>query len=138
MRDYQQLKIQKFENWSLFLHENQYYLGRSYLWAHREEDFDIFEMNSKEKDEFFDIGKKVKRAILECFNPDRFNYANLQNEANHLHLHIIPRYKTQRLFDGLLFSDENYGKNYAPYDKNFKVNDGILFKIRDEIKSKLR
>jgi diadenosine tetraphosphate (Ap4A) HIT family hydrolase len=55
----------------------------------------------------------------------------------HLHTHVIPRYKTEREFSGIMFRDERWGKNYVPYDKSFKVEKEILFKIRDEIKRKI-
>ena len=71
------------------------------------------------------------------FNPDRLNHANLQNEWHHLHLHVIPRYAAPRIFDGITFVDEKWGKNYAPYNKDFKLFETTLFEIRDAIKRKL-
>lgn len=79
----------------------------------------------------------MKKALSELFNPDRLNYVNLQNEWHHLHIHIIPRYASSRSFDGITFVDEKWGKNYAPYNKDFKVSEATLFRMRDVINEKL-
>lgn len=137
MTDFEQLKMKQFGNWSVYLHQSQCYLGRLYLAALREDDVDLFDMTLEEREEFFDIGKKVKKALTELFNPDRLNYLNLQNEWRHLHIHVIPRYSTPRSFDSITFTDERWGKNYAPYNKDFKVPETTLFKLRDEMSKKL-
>ena len=133
MNDYSRFKIQSYDLWDLFVNTQQQYLGRCYLWAKRDGDFDIFDMACDEKEEFFNIGMSVKVALTKLFNPSRFNYANLQNASNHLHVHIIPRYNDQREFDGLIFTDKNKGRNYAPYDKSFQVPEITVLKIRDAI-----
>jgi diadenosine tetraphosphate (Ap4A) HIT family hydrolase len=55
-----------------------------------------------------------------------------------LHTHIIPRYATPRIFEGMQFIDERWGKNYAPFNTKFKTPEEILIKIRDAIKKELK
>ena len=119
------------------MHENQYYLGRIVIWAKREDDVDMIDMSEEEREEFFEIGKKVKKVLKTLFQPDRMNYANLQNIANHLHVHIIPRYRAVRFYQGMSFVDENFGKNYAPYKNNYVIPEEVIFKIKDAIKERL-
>ena len=136
MTNFEQFKITQFDKWSVYLHQNQCYLGRLYIAANHDNDVDLFDMTVEERDEFFDVGKAVKKALAELFNPDRLNYANLQNEWHHLHIHIIPRYASPRIFDEISFIDEKWGKNYAPYNKDFKVPEATLFKIITTIRDK--
>ncbi|MAF51266.1 MAG: hypothetical protein CMH64_04210 [Nanoarchaeota archaeon] len=132
--DYEELKIKDYKHWEVTLHHNQYYLGRIVIWAHREEDIDIIDMSKEEREEFFKIAKEVKKALLKLFKPDRINYTNLQNSSHHLHVHVIPRYKKSRFFEEVEFIDKRWGNNPSPYDKEFKVSNSILYKIRDAIK----
>lgn len=131
------LKIKEYNHWVLYMRPNQYFLGRVYLWAKRENALDFLEMSHEEKEEFFDIGQKVKQVLKEVFNPDLMNYASLGNIDSHLHVHFIPRYKDARVFAGVEFVDERWGMNHAPYDYDFKLPEEVLFKIRDAIRAKL-
>lgn len=58
----------------------------------------FFNLNNEELIQFFDLIKKVKIIIQKEYNPDAFNiWINEWREAwrtiDHLHIHIIPRYK---------------------------------------------
>ncbi|MBS0185972.1 MAG: HIT family protein [Proteobacteria bacterium] len=114
-------KILEFENWILYLHPNQCYLGRTYLWAKRHDAVDFVDMNSEEWKEFRKITPHIKQIIQKLFSPDMFNYASLGNIAPHLHVHIIPRYKNIHYFEGLAFNDKRWGKNYSPYNRKFSI-----------------
>ncbi len=72
-----------------------------------------------------------------CEKPDKMNYAALSNTSPVIHMHIIPRYKVAREFNGISFKDARWGQNYAPYDCSFSINESILFKIRDDLKGQL-
>lgn len=135
--DYEQFKLADFTHWAAYLHVSQNYLGRLYLAAKRDGDIDFLDMRVEEQSDFFESGGKVKRALDDLFQPDRLNYASLQNEWPHLHVHVIPRYASPRTFDGITFTDERWGKNYAPYDKSFTVPEATLFRIRDELAARL-
>jgi diadenosine tetraphosphate (Ap4A) HIT family hydrolase len=130
--------IKKFKHWTLYIHENQCYLGRTYLWANREDALDFFDMTKEEQSEYFQIGRSLKKAINKLFQPDLWNYATLANVMPHLHTHIIPRYTNPRTFAGMQFKDERWGMNYAPFNKEFKTPEEVLIKIRDAIKEEIR
>ncbi|MDP3882311.1 MAG: HIT family protein [Nanoarchaeota archaeon] len=135
--DYNLLQIHEGDNWEVFLHENQYFLGRVYLWAKRTDASDLMDMTQAEQQEFFDLGSRVKEALTSLFQPDLFNYAALSNNSPHLHVHFIPRYKTSREFAGQEFKDERWGKNYAPYDYDFKISEDKLLQVRDAIRKEM-
>lgn len=146
--DYERFLIaEAYKYWKVYLHGEQQYLGRVYVSAKRDEAsgfagmyfrHDFRAMHRIEREELFEVVlPKVQYALHELWLPDRFNYAEFENEWEHLHLHVIPRYKTPRMFDGITFADARWGKNYAPYDKTFKVPEDTLMSIRDKIQQAL-
>ena len=130
--------IKDYNHWSLFLHENQCYLGRLCLVAKREDAIDFLEMTLDEREEFFLIGSAVKHALRLLFRPDLMNYASLGNSYRHLHVHFIPRYETKRFFDDIEFIDSRYGQNYEPYDRTFKLNPEALNKLTIALQEALK
>ena len=130
------IKVREFNYWELNVHEDQAYLGRCILWSKLPGDRDFTEMIDEEKKEFWHGLERLKNALDKSFRPDRINYASFANTTNHLHIHIIPRYQSSRIFGGKIFTDFNCGRNYAPYLQN-KVSNEMLIQIRDEIRSKL-
>lgn len=135
--EFDRLKIKEYKHWSVFLNENQCYLGRVALVAKRKDAVDFIEMTHAERDEFFVVGSEVNRALKKSFQPDHMNYASLGNSYRHLHVHFIPRYATKRVFHGIEFVDTRWGKNYEPYDRNFKVSDEVLLIIVGAFKQAL-
>lgn len=136
--DYEKLKIKSFKYWDLYLHDNQCYLGRTFLQLKDENGMeDFLDIKGDVREEFFQIGEKVKKALKNLFKPDKMNYAALSNTSPVIHVHIIPRYKEARQFEGVNFKDTRWGQNYAPYDRSFVLEESILFKIRDALKEQL-
>ncbi len=136
MIDYEQMKIAKFNYWTLSLNQDQRYLGRTLLIANKKGDRSLADAEDHEILEMRDVFVRVENALRNLFQPDRFNYAQLGNEWQQLHIHIIPRYNSSIKFDDIEFLDKNQGKNYAPYEK-FPVSENTMYKIRDAIKAEL-
>lgn len=138
MMNYDLLKVKSYKYWDVYLHENQCYLGRVFILLKEDQGVEDFMAIEKEtRDEFFFIGEQIKKALKELFKPDKMNYAALSNTSEKIHIHVVPRYKDSRKFEGIVFNDTRWGKNYAPYDRSFVIEESLLFKIRDAIKEKL-
>ncbi len=136
--DYEKLKIKSYTHWDLYLHENQCYLGRTFVQLRHDEGVDDFmALKGDVRDEFFAIGEQVKQALQELFQPDKMNYAALSNTSPKIHVHLIPRYKTSRSCAGITFTDARWGSNYAPYDRSFAIDESILHIIRNAIAKQL-
>jgi len=136
--DYDRLLIRSYTHWEVYLHENQCYLGRVFLLLKKDEGIDDFlEITGEVREEFFQIGLIVKSALKTLFKPDKMNYAALSNVSPKIHVHIVPRYKEAREFSGAIFVDTRWGKNYAPYDRSFVIEETILMKIRDALAGQL-
>lgn len=138
MVDYNQLKIKSYKFWDVFLHENQCYIGRVFVLLRDDENVeDFLAIDGEVRDEFFLIGNQVKSALKSLFKPDKMNYAALSNVSDKIHVHIVPRYKEKREFNGIVFNDARWGKNYAPYNRSFILDDSTLFKIKDTLRDQL-
>ena len=134
---YEDLVILEGEFWRVFLHgQSPYYLGRMYIWLRRDL-IDLMDISTEERDELFAIGQKLKNALTKLSNPGLFNYTALGNETPHVHVHLIPRYDSVREFDGITFRDDQWGRNYVPFDRQFSVSDKTLLKLRDVIRGLL-
>ena len=136
MNNIDRLLIKEYKYWKVMLHANQCYLGRCVLWCIRADAADLFEISEEEKNEFWNISKKLNKIIKHLWHPDKMNYASLANRTPHLHIHFIPRYKSEKMFRDFKFLDVRWGKNYAPYDKSFKISDELIEKIRSTISKK--
>ena len=64
--------------------------------------------------------------LRRAFAPDHFNYAFLQNQNRHVHLHVIPRYATDRVVLGLRFGDPDYPGHYAGPGRERRLSPGVL------------
>ena len=77
----------------------------------------------------------IESTINKSFNYDKINYLMLMMIDPHLHFHVIPRYKTLRLFAGDKWTDHGW-----PTMPKFSLEDTdlvILREIRDELRKNL-
>jgi diadenosine tetraphosphate (Ap4A) HIT family hydrolase len=133
MEDFSKYKIKDYKHWSVFVHQNQGYLGRCVIWCKREDALDLADATPEERGELFIVLNELRNAIQKAFQPDWLNYSFLGNETRHLHGHFIPRYAKPKTFEGIAFKDELYGHNYKT-DHNFSAPIEIVEIIRLKIK----
>ena len=135
--DFSKYLIKKYKYWSVYIHQNQSYLGRCYVWCERDDANELTDASDVELKEMKIILIKTKNALTELFKPDWFNYAFLGNETPHLHGHIIPRYAEPREYKGIRFEDKLFGRNYRS-DRKFFLLDETLMSIKEEIIKKIK
>src|SRR5262245_22080455 len=90
--------------WKLVLNTNQRFLGACFWVLKRHSE----EVVALAKGEWEDLQWQINlatKALKFNFQPDHFNYAFLQNQDRHVHMHIYPRYASPRTFDGIVFDD---------------------------------
>jgi diadenosine tetraphosphate (Ap4A) HIT family hydrolase len=129
--------VKEYTHWTVYVHENQGYLGRCIIWCKRENALDLTDATPAEQQELFVILKDLYRAAKESFQADWFNYAFLGNGVKHLHCHFIPRYQSPRNFWGITFEDKLWGNNYKT-DHAFITSPELLQRVRGELKQALR
>lgn len=131
--DYSRSLVKNYKYWSVYIHENQSYLGRCVIWCKRKKALDLTGATKAEQQELFIILKKLKNAATASFKPDLINYAFLSNGTKHLHAHFVPRYAETKKFKGITFTDKRYGHSYRT-DHGFITPE----KLRQAVKNKLK
>ncbi len=134
-----QTQIRNYQHWILQIHTDQSYLGRCVIWCRRENVNDLADASLEEQIELFVILKDIRSALIKAFEAEWFNYTFLGNETRHLHCHVIPRYSSPRQFEGLIFTDEQWGHNpYKGIKKDFVTTPELLKYIKDKLIENLR
>ena len=129
-RALRKLKILKYNYWTIYLNDNQYYLGRIYVTLNRHGPENTLSLNGVEWGEFKSILDKVTLIVGRLFEVDLFNYLVLQNkDRNHFHMHVIPRYQKERRLNEEVFRDESWGKPPFP-SPNKKINEETFNMIK--------
>ena len=98
--------------WRTVLNRNQNLLGKCFVATKRH----VEAVTALTTEEWLDLHGQLALAtrVLDlAFRPDHYNYAFLQNQDRHVHLHVIPRYAGTRLFGGERFDDPDYPDHYA-------------------------
>lgn len=137
MEDFSKYKIENYKHWSIFLHQNQGYLGRCVVWCNREDALDLADATPEEQRKLFVALNELGNAVQKVFRPDWSNYAFLGNETRHLHGHFIPRYAKPKEFEGIIFEDKLWGHNYKT-DHSFSAPAKVVEKIRLSIQEALK
>lgn len=99
-------------SWRLVLNHNQNLIGKCMLVTRRH----VEAVDQLTAMEWNDLRHQLRRATValrQATQPDHFNYAFLQNQDRHVHLHIIPRYAVPRQIAGLRIDDPDYPGHYA-------------------------
>jgi len=92
---------------TLFLLKNQSFEGRCVL-ALNDHKNEIFELERKERESYFEDLSIAAKAIFNLFHPDKINYAVFGDIVSHFHIHLVPKYKKGPLW-GKAFCEEPVG-----------------------------
>jgi diadenosine tetraphosphate (Ap4A) HIT family hydrolase len=112
-------------HWQVWLNLNQNLLGKLMIVLRWHEE----QVVALTADEWNALHKQVRlitARLRAAFEPDHFNYAFLQNQDRHVHLHIIPRYAKTREVAGLRFEDPDYPDHYAVPSQERCVSRAVL------------
>jgi diadenosine tetraphosphate (Ap4A) HIT family hydrolase len=123
------LLLKKYKYWTLYLSPKQYYLGKLRVVLNRKGIIDFCDLEAPEITELLKIITQSKKALTKCFHPDLFNYATLGNCVRQHHWHIIPRYKSQKVVDGVIFKDKHWNHPSWP-NPHKKISKRTMQKIK--------
>jgi len=128
--------VKDFKFWSVFIAKNQILPGKCVIWCKRENALDPADATPEEWLEVSYIIKLLKDTVLQLYKADWFNYTFLGNSTHHLHMHFVPRYKTEVTVHGVKFIDKDWGREYQ-VDPQFKIPANVLQDIKNEMSGKL-
>jgi diadenosine tetraphosphate (Ap4A) HIT family hydrolase len=100
-------------HWRLAVNRNQNLLGKLIVVLRRHEEA-VARVDSGEWSELHDHIRWATDRLSAAFAPDHFNFAFLQNQDRHVHLHVIPRYVGGRWIANADFADPEYPGHYQP------------------------
>jgi diadenosine tetraphosphate (Ap4A) HIT family hydrolase len=86
------LEIQKLSVSTLYLFREQSHPGRVIV-AYDEHVGDVTELSDDKRNAYFADIAKASRAVKNAFNPDKINYASFGDTLQHIHFHLVPKYK---------------------------------------------
>ena len=140
--EYRSSIIKRYQRWTLLLNQDQRYLGRAVLWLKREGGMQrLSDLTLAEFREMRTALREYDRAIREEWRADHMNDAWLGNffheHGGHGHMHLIPRYKEERIVAGVKFVDGRWGKNYTTYEP-YRPKEHVFFAIRDALRKRIR
>lgn len=103
--DEQHNLIKEYANRKLLNRNRNSTLGNCVLIAKRDI-ANVSEVNESEAKEYFAIIRAVESALKQAFDYDKINYLTLMMVDEHVHTHILPRYKQPKQFAGHTWTDE--------------------------------
>lgn len=126
--------IERGEMWTTAVNHNQNLLGKTMLVLNRPCD----SVTGIGPGEWSDLHRQITRVVVSLdllFQPDLYNYAFLMNEDRQVHLHVIPRYRSSRSWDGHDFDDPHWGSSFGPEQRPLPKEQ--IRRLREAIKSRL-
>ena len=122
--------VKEYRYWTVYVNEDQGFLGRCVIWCKREDALDLALSTPEEQKELFEILPAVRTALVKAFGATWFNYSFLGNLDRHLHCHLFPRYQVPVTFKGVVFKDLDYTKNPSQTGATNVVSKEMLSAIR--------
>jgi diadenosine tetraphosphate (Ap4A) HIT family hydrolase len=136
-KKFSETALKEYTDWEVQLFLNQYHLGRSLIKLKRHA-VDLTELKEDERKELFEkVLPELEDTLNKLFQPDLYNQATLGNDCRHLHIHVIPRYSSERTFNGQTFRDENWNEDYRPHPDTIDIPDATFEKMEEKIASEL-
>lgn len=135
---YPELTIKEYKNWVILCRYNHVTLGSLVLFC--KDEVEAFSKISQ--DSFLELPiviKEIETNLKELFNYDKINYLMLMMVDPIVHFHIIPRYSTDKEFEGAIFKDFSWPVKPDIDIKNDISEDmlkKILFKLREKFNNK--
>ena len=94
---------------TLILFKEQSHPGRCIV-AYKDHISEIVNISDADRDSFFADVARAAKAIHKVFAPDKVNYGAYGDTGCHLHVHLVPKYRDQFEWGGVL--EMNPGKTF--------------------------
>ena len=124
---YPELLVKEYNNWVILCRFNHMTLGSLVLFC--KDDVNEFSKISKESfAEFPQVITEIETKTKELFQNDKINYLMLMMVDPVVHFHVLPRYSSDREFEGFTFKDFSWPKK-PDLDLMNKIDEDMLLKI---------
>ncbi len=99
--------IRNYRYWTVLLRPAQATLGSLVLAAY-EPARALSELSRESFNELGQVLREIEQSLARAFNFDKINYLCLMMVDPDVHIHVIPRYASERSFDGVRFTDPGW------------------------------
>jgi diadenosine tetraphosphate (Ap4A) HIT family hydrolase len=131
----QETVIRRGAVWTMAVNRNQDLLGKTMIVLERPCSA-VVDLHPSEWAGLHAELRQLVPALTRRFAPDQFNFAFLMNQDAQVHLHVIPRYRSQRTWQGRIFDDPDWGS--APGQEQRPLPLDVLAELAQEISAELR
>ncbi|OGZ65653.1 MAG: hypothetical protein A3D34_00945 [Candidatus Staskawiczbacteria bacterium RIFCSPHIGHO2_02_FULL_33_16] len=124
---YPELSVKEYNNWVILCRFNHMTLGSLVLFCKD----DVNEFSKISKESFAELPQviiEIETKTKELFQNDKINYLMLMMVDPVVHFHILPRYSSDREFEGFTFKDFSWPKK-PNLDLMNKIDEDMLLKI---------
>jgi diadenosine tetraphosphate (Ap4A) HIT family hydrolase len=128
-------RVAQGDHWSTVLNRDQRLLGKSMLVLNRHSE-DVTGLTDHEWLSLRRDLAATKRALDQLLQPDHYNLLFLMNVDRHVHLHIWPRYRSRRTWQGMDYEDPDFGSPCNASPRAMKDED--LEQLRSALHERLR
>ena len=104
---YPEFLIKEYENWVVLFRSNQVTLGALVL-AYKPNVESLSDVNKVGFLELETIIKDIEQSLKRMFDYDKINYLTLMMQDKQVHMHVIPRYSSQKKNQNKLFLDPGW------------------------------
>ena len=127
--------LKDFAYWRIIVSREQHTLSTLVIILKRH----IVRFSSITKEELLELNhiqKILEEAIDQLFKPQLYNYLQCGNAVDHLHLHLIPRYKKNVKYGKKTFTDKRYGDSVKETSEIEETK--IIEKLKKDLLNKIK
>ena len=103
------LIIKEYKYWRIFVDDVQMTLGNCLI-ASNDHVEKLIQLSNECLAELPQVITALEAALEAVFQPDKIHYWMINNFTSHVHFNVVPRYRTERTFGGISWSDPRWGK----------------------------
>jgi diadenosine tetraphosphate (Ap4A) HIT family hydrolase len=104
--------VEEDPHWTIAVNRNQNLIGRLIVVLRRPLE-SVTLLSAAEWSELHWHIRRTRAALDQLLRPDQYNYAFLMNADVQVHLHVIPRYRRPREWNGDTFIDPDFGELFG-------------------------
>ena len=78
----------------IYLFRDQTHKGKCIVVYNGGHKTEWYKISKEERHIFIDVVSITAEALADVFHPDKINYATYGDIVNHLHVHVVPKYKS--------------------------------------------
>lgn len=107
---------------TFYLNKDQTHRGRAIVALNWHID-ELFQFNDVERNEFAEDVARAAQALQKVFHPDKMNYGIYGDTVSHLHVHLVPKYRTDTDWDNAFVNNPSDPKKLTADDYQKLIHD---------------